>query len=144
MERLLSFMENAVITRMTAHAPLQKGALGQGFTALAMALGVISAAFFAYAGFIWIRQTYPPIEAALLAGGVAVFLSLLVLLVTYIQARIKKAQFLKLQTAMTDDIQAFLRSAKDECDLYEPVQENPKTAVFLAALVGYILADKAL
>jgi len=122
-----------------------KGKLNRTTLVLGLLSGIIaliSVTFFSVAFYSWLLESHAPPIAALIAACAYLAVSLLGFAVAVRVSREKQHQRNEIHTNL---VQTVIDVASDiESELEEPVRESPKTALFLAALSGFVLAEKSL
>lgn len=105
------------------------------FFLVALIFGVIAA-------YQWLLAHYPADMAALLAGTfvLAVSASLAAIGLTILNRR--QSRFKEMKEELTHHVSAVYDAVAEELD--DPIRNHPKTTIALAALAGYILADRIL
>ncbi|GEM_PF-2591752 len=122
---------------------------GKGFSKAPLALilasvmaGFIGFAFFAVALFAWLLEDFTLPAAAALAACAVMALSLLGFGAAIHMQR-RKAR--ERDNQHTNLVRTVVDIAGDiESELEEPVRDNPKTAMLLAALSGFMLTENSL
>jgi hypothetical protein len=111
-----------------------------GLSAFSAFLGVIAVFFLALSLYKYLEKTYTSDIAALGAAGAVLLLAMLSYLVAWIAGRKKKQlQTVSAQNDMKNDIRVLIHDVCRELD--EPVRENPKTTLLIAALAGFFIAN---
>lgn len=106
----------------------------------ACCLGLVAALSFLAGGYIWLERVYDVQVAILIMGGVATGLCVLLLLAAYAIARYKRHRIESYKKEITDKAEAIVAAVMAEFE--KPVQAYPKTAVAVAALAGFVAAEK--
>jgi len=103
--------------------------------------GVLGSGFLLYAGYLFLQAHYPPNIAALIASLAAIAFSLAVALTG---VRIMKRPDTRPQTHH-EDITHVVNELFDSIgeELEEPIRDNPKTALMVATLAGYLAGNHA-
>jgi len=142
MSSLLATAEGLLIDRILCNdAPFTgKSKTGLGLFALAGVLLTIALGFFIYAAYLWLVSNYPPEIAAAAAGGLTLGVAALCALGAYGFLQYKRSRLKKLKNEIADTMQNALEFADEE--LAQPVKDNPKTAVLIASLAGFIAGEK--
>jgi hypothetical protein len=112
--------------------PRRSGA-ERAFFALSALLAGIGAVFMALALDKYLEEVYSPGTAALLCGAAGLVLSLAAALLARRRAPPARA-------ASEDDIRVLVEALAS--DLEQPVRENPKTAMAIAAAAGFFAATR--
>ena len=142
MNRLFDMAEQILISRViSSQFPLTgKSKLGLVSFCIAGLLFLVSLGFFITAAHIWYTQNFASETAAMLTGGTLLFISLMVSIVTALLLNIKRMRQEKMQEAVQSEVQTAIALVKEE--LAELVSENPKTALLLASVAGYLAGKK--
>lgn len=120
---------------------------GIGLVAGAAMLGVLGLGFLLFAGFIYLQKFYDAEIAALIVAGVLLAMALIVGLLG--RSAIKQRGFVSYYRASpssSSPVSDIAKTVKDLIDgvtqeLEEPIRDNPKTAIALASLAGYLAGD---
>lgn len=144
MTPLFAIAENLLIDRLVSNdAPLTgKSKAGIGLTFFAGFMLLTACGFFIYAAYLWMSSRFEPEIAASIAGGFTLMLSALCALGAYAIVQYKRYRLSKLKSEITDTMYSALDLA--ETELAEPIKNNPKTAVLVASLAGFIAGEKFL
>ena len=112
------------------------------WTAFSVFLGCIGIVLL-IVGFDWfLEERYPPHVAALASAGLAFVIALIAAAVAYYYRHKKISMQKTIRQELGKNIQSLMGDICGEID--EPVRENPKTAVALAALAGFFIAHSRL
>lgn len=144
MSTLITTLENVLIDRvLSKDAPFTgKSKAGLGLFTLALAFLLIALAFFIYAAYLWMSKNYPPEVAATLMGGLILSLAAISGIVAYAILSYKRLRMKKLKNEIIETMQSAIELADEE--ISEPIKENPKTAVLIASLAGFVAGEKFL
>jgi hypothetical protein len=98
--------------------------------------------FMLAAGYDWLLANYDIQTARLFMGGLCLILAAIAAAVAgaIIKLKIRKAE--TYYVVLRENLEAMLSMIGDE--LEDPIRENPKTAVLVAGLAGYVAAEKLL
>jgi len=142
MGALLATAESLVIDRLlSSDAPMTgKSKAGFGLFAFAGLMLLVAVGFFLYAAFLWLDGNYAPEVAAMLAGALTAGVALICGLIAYGVLLYKRHRIRKMRQEIAGTVQTALELADEE--LSQPVRENPKMAVLVASLAGYIVGEK--
>lgn len=142
MSNLLATAENLLIDRILSDdSPFSgKSKARLGLSTLAGLLLAVALGFFIYASYIWMTSNYPPETAAIMAGGLTLLTSCICSLSAYAIAHYKRTRIKQMKQDMTKTMQNALEMADDE--LSQPIKDNPKTAILIASLAGFIAGEK--
>jgi len=145
MHALMPLLEQAFVNALLSRqAPLmRKNKWGFGLFLLASVLGAMALIFGVYAGYTWLLTQFPKPEAALYSALGVLLVALLLALIGLIilRSRRRKRQSATLQK---DDVKALMALASEALaeEMAEPIQKNPKTALFIASIAGYAAGEK--
>ena len=119
-------------------------ATGVIFGGMASVLAVTAMVFALMTEYLWLRALYAPYLAALVTAGTAVFLSLVAAWISSIAMK-RGRERNALSRGPSPDIAKTLSSLIDSFgdELEQPIRENPKTAVMLASLAGFMAGDRS-
>lgn len=144
MGHLLKTAEHMIIDRALNSETLFSSNHKTGLSLLASAglMLAVALGFFIYAGYLWLNATYDPQTATMLAGLMALALAVLCALGAYGVTRYKRWRVERFKNEIADTMHMALEMADEE--LAEPVRDNPKTALLIASLAGFIAGEKML
>lgn len=109
---------------------------------LAALLAFIGGCFLIAGAFLWLLNNYSTDVATAGTGILIIFFGLIIALGAYCFHEFKKSRINHYKNEFTDMIGSVLSSITDE--LEEPIKENPKMAVLLSILAGFILSKNIL
>jgi threonine/homoserine/homoserine lactone efflux protein len=132
---------NGMMTQ-TAARGVRRGSAWLGYAVLAGAIGLIGVVFLSLAGYSYLMETYSATLSALITGGILIGLSMIVVFTGYTIMTKGKAvkAAVKPNNGLMDTVENTIQSFMD--GLEEPVRDNPKMAMLLAALAGFAAGDK--
>jgi hypothetical protein len=104
-----------------------------GFAGLCVLAGI---GFVSMAGYMALATIYPPMEAALWMGGLWTVLAVITACAAGIWLRHRKKKRAEARTHIADTVTILFDLLDSE--LGDSVRDNPKTAVALAGLAGFI------
>ena len=144
MHGIIALLEQYAIDRiMSGGAPFtHKSKAGLGLMALAGFFLLLGLGFLTYALNLWLFQIYTPQVATAITGGACVFVSLLTVTIAYLVLQYKKVQVQKSQLDALEIVTALIEYVDEE--LREPVAQNPKTSLAVAATAGYVAGNRCL
>ncbi|MAE51103.1 MAG: hypothetical protein CMH27_04775 [Micavibrio sp.] len=144
MQGVIALLEQYAINRiMGAGSPVShKSKAGLGLMALAGFLLLLGLGFLTYALNLWLYEMYAPQVATAITGGLCIFASLLIVMIGYLILQFKKMQHQKSQQEAMEMAVALIDYAQEE--LREPVEQNPKTSLALAATAGFVAGQRYL
>ena len=111
----------------------------KGLVSLFILSGVTALAGFVFLGwgsFIWLEKYYSTDIALLAIGGATLLFSLLTAMSGWAVIKYRQYQFQKIKSDLADIFHEAWELADQE--LREPVNDNPKTAVLLASVAGFM------
>lgn|GEM_PF-698250 len=113
---------------------------GLALLVLSSFLGVLALFFLILSYFYWLQTQFPPQTASFITALSVLALAAFAASAGIIVIRYKKKKILSRQRDLMGTVQVLLETIGDELDI--PIRDHPKLSVFLAALGGYIIADK--
>lgn len=142
MAGMATVVEHIILDKiLRSNAPLSaKGDFGQGAFVLSVFCMTLGFGFLIYGAHIWLAQTYAPDVAALATGGLSLALALVVGVGAYALRRWRRAGFTKKRGEIVKSLEDAVSSLDDQFG--GPIRENPKTAVLLATIAGFVLEDR--
>ena len=119
-------------------------ATGLTFMGIAAVLAVAAVIFAVMTEYLWLRAFYAPYLAALVTACTAVLLSLVAAWIGSMTMKRDKRRD-AIARGPSPDIAKTLSSLIDsfEEELEQPIRENPKTAIMLASLAGFMAGDRS-
>lgn len=132
---------NGLLTQSAARG-VRRGSAWLGYVALAGGVGLIGVVFFSIAGYGFLSESFSSPVAASITGGVLMAISAMIALTGYLCFKKGKAvkAAVKDGNGIMDTIENTLQSFMG--GLEEPVRDNPKMAMLLAALAGFAAGDR--
>lgn len=125
---------------------VRKSGAGYGFYFVSSLLGLVAAGFLVAGFYAWALIGYRPDIAALMTAGLTGSLALIAAIAAYginhKHERLRQIRQESLKNDLMTNMKAVIASIDDE--IGDHVRENPTTSVVLAALAGFIAADKIL
>jgi hypothetical protein len=118
----------------------RKSKANLGLLALSGLFGLTGAGFLIYASYLWFGTIFQPEMAAAFTGLCLLGLSAISTIVTMLIVKQKRKEVEKSTKETIQHIQGFIDAANDEFGA--PIQENPKTAVALATVLGVAMGNK--
>lgn len=112
------------------------------FMMCAALLGMVSIGFLIAAFHQYVLATLAPDLAYLATAGVAFVFMVIAALIATIITHKRQLHRQMVKHSITNDLQSIIASFDEE--LGDHVRENPTAAVALAAIAGFILADKVI
>lgn len=116
----------------------QRSTTSRALVALAVGFASMAVLFLVAGGYIWLDELYGSRHAALLMGSAALLLSFLTLGVSVYVSRKRRAIIAAHHGEITRHVEGALQALMAEIE--EPVKAYPKSALAIAALVGYVAA----
>lgn len=124
----------------TAVRTAKKTSVSMAYYLGAACIAAVAFVFFAIAGYGWLLQNYDMPVAAAMTGSVVLFIAVLTYACGYYGMRrkkiMRKAAF---DGNFVDNIEETIKSLIG--NLEEPVKDNPKMALLMAALAGFAAGD---
>jgi hypothetical protein len=143
MAYLIPLIQQMLISLMTGSRSSPRFVLAEvvliAISAILMCVGLI---FGLYAENLWLDTKYAPEIAALATGGSAIILALIFLSIGKSIGNSKKSQFANSSPDISNTIKQVIEAIGEE--LEEPIRDNPKTAIALASLVGFVAGEHRL
>lgn len=133
-------LEHAILAALTQDSP--RGNPASPLVVLAGVLAVIAIGFLMMAGYDWLTTRYDLQTARLYMGGFTFLLAALAALAAAAVHSYRQRKIRAYYEIVKDNFQHVLALVSDEME--EPIRENPKTAMLIAGLAGYIAAEKIL
>lgn len=109
---------------------------------VSVAVAFISLVYFSIAFFTWLLTAYALPKAAVISACVFLALSFLGLLTASLSLRRRARLQQDMQANLLNTVMSMAGDL--EAGLQEPVRENPKTALLLAAMAGFFVAEQSL
>jgi len=125
----------------TAVRTAKKTSVGWAYYVAAGGVASLALVFFAIAGYGLLLETYTMPVAAAMTGSVVMLLSLLIGLTGYYS--LQKKKIIKkpaMDGGFLDNIEDTIKSLLGGFE--EPVKDNPKMALLMAALAGFAAGDQ--
>ncbi|MGB4108026.1 MAG: hypothetical protein WBK55_09580 [Alphaproteobacteria bacterium] len=136
-----SSLEQAIISLLMQESRPVRNQMGPALL-LAGFLAVAGSGFLVAAGYDWLVTHYDLQTARLVIGALILSLGVIIAAVVYGVYNEKRKQLQGYYGILKDNLHSALEVVGEE--LEEPIRENPKTAVMIASLAGYIAAEKLL
>jgi hypothetical protein len=136
-------MEQLVLSMLAQNVPPRRNGLPAGIAfILATAFALAGAGFILVAGYDWLQTRYDIQTARLYMGGFSLGFALIIGAIAFMIHLYKREKVKAYYHVVRDNIENAMHMVGDE--LEEPIRENPKTAMLMAGLAGYIAAEKLL
>lgn len=144
MRDLATSLEQILIDRVLSNKASFTGRSKAGFGLLAFSglLLCLGLGFLLGAAYLWFDKNYTPEVAAAMTGILSMLLALLGAAGAYFFAYFRRRRIQTLKSEIAETVQTALEYADEE--LGEPVRENPKTAVMIASLAGFVAGERFL
>lgn len=142
MASIMPLVQQLLMMRMAGggHSSPSSLAGGVAMTAVSVAMTVMGLAFALYAGNLWLITITSPEIAALSTAGIAFALALVSAMIGKAVATGKKRHTAAAaQSDVKHIISDIINALGDELD--DPIRENPKTAIVLASLAGFVAGE---
>jgi hypothetical protein len=125
----------------TAVRTARKTSISVGYYAAAGVVGCLSLVFFALAGYGLLLERFPMPVAASMTGAVIALLAITIGLTGYYKLghRPVKKPTIATDGSFIDNVENTLKSLLDGFE--EPIRDNPKMALLMAALAGFAAGD---
>lgn len=130
----------ALVSGRSAWAAHRLGSAPSILVVLSACLGLVAALFLLAGGYIWLEHLYGTQLAVLIVGSAAASLSFLMLVASWTIIRIRRKRIAAYQGNIMKTVESAIESLMSEIE--EPVRNNPKSAVALAAMAGYMAGGK--
>lgn len=142
MAALKAIAETVLLEQVLSHALPKKSKAGLGLQLLAGVLVIVALGFLIAALHAWLVAQYTPDVAALITAGAIFALAMVAALAAYGVAHQRRLRVAMFKHDMKNNIQNVIDTFDEE--LGEHVRENPVTALAVAGIAGFILADRVL
>jgi hypothetical protein len=139
---LAGFPLEQIIFNALFQAPAleKKTMTGPLLTALSFFLGLAAIGFFMGAGYGWLNARYDAPTASFYMGLIILTAALIASFAAHAIHNFRRVKRQTYQKLMIDNIRSAIGVLGEE--LEEPIRDNPKMAAFLAALAGFVAAQK--
>ena len=145
MNALMPFAEQMLVnTMLNKKAPfMRKNKFGLGLAALSGLLFILALVFAAISAYAWVASYYAAPVAAIIIAGFVLCISIIAALSGYLLLR-KRPQPRAATSYMEGDVTEVVAEIAEILgeELAEPIRDNPKTAMMLAGLAGFVAADR--
>lgn len=144
MAGLMRIAEHVVIDRLVSNGPplAGKSKIGMAVTAMSGLLFAVGLGFFIYAAYLWLGNLYAADVATLYTSLLTFALSALLMAGVYIAVQLRKQKMKKMKQEVADSIIHTLNEADNE--LARSVRENPKSAMMVSTLAGFLVGERLL
>ncbi|HRC26924.1 MAG TPA: hypothetical protein PKX87_05785 [Alphaproteobacteria bacterium] len=144
MAGLATAAQYAVVDRLLkGYLPLTgRSKVVEALIGVTAALLVLGLGFMIYAAHLWVSRTYTPEMAALVTGGLLLALAALCVAGMYLLVQYTRRRVIRVKDDITQSLTEIMGIAGDE--LAEPVRDNPKTAVLIASIAGFLAGERFL
>jgi hypothetical protein len=144
MPKLMAIAETLVLEQILARSlPVsKKSRAGLALFAFSALLLIVATGFLIAAFHSWVVAQFAPDIAALITAGVVFALAIIAALTAYGVMHQRELRMAAVKHDLKSNLQDVFAAFDDE--LGDKVRENPVTAVALAGLAGFILADRVL
>ena len=113
---------------------------GQFIFSLSIAFLIVGLVLLIYGAYSWLSIQYSDDIAAGITGLISLALSVILVSVLFAVNRYHQIRMRKVRERITDKIKSSLSTLENE--LSDPIRENPKTALIVASLLGFLVEDK--
>ncbi len=125
----------------TAVRQAKKTSVGAVYYGLAGGVGLISFVFFTIAGYALLQESFTTPVAAAMTGAVVLAISAAIATGGYLHLNRKKiVKKPAMDGNFLDTVEGTIKSLLDGFE--EPIRDNPKAALIMAALAGFAAGDK--
>lgn len=125
----------------TAVRQAKKTSVGAVYYGLAGGVGLIAFVFFTIAGYALLQESFTTPVAAAITGAVVLAVSAAIATCGYLHLNRKKiVKKPAMDGNFLDTIEGTIKSLLDGFE--EPIRDNPKAALIMAALAGFAAGDK--
>lgn len=135
-----SFIEQIILSLLTQDSPKRSPASPAFIVAGILALA--GAGFLIVAGYEWLSVNYDEQTARVGAGLLSLVLALVIATCAYAVHVYKLRKMQAYYHVVKNNLESAIHAVTDE--LEEPIRENPKTAVLMAGVAGFVAAEKLL
>ncbi|MGQ0527375.1 MAG: phage holin family protein [Alphaproteobacteria bacterium] len=144
MSSFVGILQGIALDKLLKTEPpfFSKVKIGLGLIALSGFFILCGLGFIVFAAHLWFRTQFTPEISYALTGLIFIGFGLIGCWVTYALAQYHKRIFRKFKNDITETIESLFELLDEE--LKEPISENPKAAVLLASLGGYVAGKKLL
>lgn len=142
MSALLAVVEELVVATIISEKVLlpRKGMMDWGLTALSILLGVAGISLLILSLDRFLEKIYPADMAALILAGVVLTAAFLAAMLACRYRRQKISNIGAARRELGNNIRSLVGDVCKELD--DPVRDNPKMAVILAAVAGFVTAQQ--
>ncbi len=139
MDQVLKLVENYIVQRvMSNHAPLtHANKISMILPFLIGIMGLIGLVFCFTGFYIWLVTFMPLYSALSIMGGVFFVMALIFSMALIIFNRMKARKMRLARQQFLNDITLGVQLLENEISNIEFIQDNPKSSVSLAAILGY-------
>jgi len=130
---------NGLITQSAARG-VKRGSTWLGYMVLAGGVGLIGVVFFSMAGYSLLMESFTAPIAASIVGVVMLCISTLIAVTGYLTYKGKTHKPAPKAEGFLDSVENSLQSLMG--GLEEPIKDNPKMAMLVAALAGFAAGDR--
>jgi hypothetical protein len=125
----------------TAVRQAKKTSVGAIYYGLAGGVGLLAFVYFSIAGYALLQESFTTPAAAAITGGVILLISATIAL--FGNYHLNKKKLVKkpsMDGSFLDTVEGTIKSLLDGFE--EPIRDNPKAALIMAALAGFAAGDK--
>ena len=144
MNTVLAVAEQMLVDSIIGDKPPVTGESKLKIASLAFSfvMGVMGVGFSLYAFYLWLDLNFTPMMVMALMGAVTLTLSLTGFLIFYAVLRYKRYRMHKMKNELIKTAEETLEIFEEE--LSTPVQNNPKAAILVSSIAGFIAGDRFL
>jgi len=138
---LAPLVQNFVVSKMADNRPGGASETGLTLTAMSFVLTSAGLVFVLFAEYLWLKTYFLSDTAALIVAGTSYVLALVAAVIGKAMGRRRKNEkALSLTEDASKAVSQIINSLSEE--LESPVRENPKTAMVLASLAGFVAGER--
>ena len=142
---ILPLIQQLVIARMSEGPSAPRFSFAElGLDILAIILALTGLGFCLYGEYVWLLSVFTPAIAAFCVGGSAFTLALALTLVGDLISSGKSKRSSRTESAPSVDLPKLVSDTINSLseELEEPIRDNPKTALMLASLAGFVAGER--
>lgn len=142
MPGVLQLIERTMIDRLSSTSAPPSGleSMKQFLCVLSVSFLAMALVFLVYGTHTWLSIHYSKDMAAIIIGTISLALSITIGSILLAFIYYQKMRIRKFQERIVDKIKSSLSALEDE--LGDPIRENPKTALIIASLIGFLAEDQ--
>lgn len=138
---LVPLIQNIVVSKMAGSRPGGASETSLTLTAMSFVLTSAGLVFVLFGEYLWLKTYFQSDTAAIIVAGTSYVLALVTAVIGKAMDRRKKNEkALSLTEDASKAVSQIINSLSAE--LESPVRENPKTAMVLASLAGFVAGER--